>query len=691
MKKNYILTIAFILFSFVSFSQVSILLVNDNGYAPERVDVLKTALEDLSYAYTFYDTPTAGVSPSADYMAPFDLVIWYTGNDGGGLSLWNGDDTDNTEIKSYIDGGGMMWLQGLDFLYDRYGSAPDTFAIGDFSYDYLGISQYHAQSHYDNAGEGEYDGVPYFSVVPDNGIFTLDTLKWQYSTLWGADALTITDEASPLYIMGPPDYGYAGFVPCLYLEKGDGKVMTMSTETARFDSQERLDTLFAQGLAFFDQFASGEQIDVESIAISSEGDATTIDTKGGALQFYATVLPEDATNPNVHWSLMNNQAHATIDQSGVLHAFSSSYGNGTTTVVAESIDGSGISATMDVTISGQGEAGDFEVLLVNDNANGATRYQELDTTLMNLGYSHAVYNTAITDDYPNADLLKSFDVVMWYTGNDGLDLKLWDKSDTLDYKFNEAIIDYADNGGIFWLSGLDFFYDVFGSAPYPAGDDLFTEGQFIYDYMGIQKYVAQSRADDGGSGVAQMDVVLDNSLCELTPVQFAWSTLWFADALIITDDAEGIYKMGPSDYVFAPFFTGVYKEHNASKMLTFTFELAKMDSRENNEELVDEVLSSLSALIGVDDIESIVSSKIFPNPLTNTSTLVYDLKDKANIDFFITDIMGKQVYFVNQGTQSIGQHELTLSINELGLASGTYFYTIAADGQFSTKKMLVIK
>jgi hypothetical protein len=31
---------------------------------------------------------------------------------------------------------------GKDFLYDRYGTAPDTFAVGDFVYDKLGISSY---------------------------------------------------------------------------------------------------------------------------------------------------------------------------------------------------------------------------------------------------------------------------------------------------------------------------------------------------------------------------------------------------------------------------------------------------------------------------------------------------------------------------------------------------------------------
>jgi len=72
------------------------------------------------YAYTDFTTSSSG-SPTYTYMSGFDLVIWYTGNDGAGLYFWNANDTDNQEVMDYIDNGGMFWLQGLDFLWDRYG------------------------------------------------------------------------------------------------------------------------------------------------------------------------------------------------------------------------------------------------------------------------------------------------------------------------------------------------------------------------------------------------------------------------------------------------------------------------------------------------------------------------------------------------------------------------------------------
>jgi uncharacterized protein YjdB len=697
MKKFYFLTLILMFFSYSAISQMTILLVNDNGFAKDRVQSLKTSLENLAYTYVFYDTSVEGTSPTSAYMSAYDLVIWYTGNDGAGLLFWNGADTDNVEIKKYIDDGGMFWLQGLDFLYDRYGTAKDTFHVNDFVYDYLGIKHYIAQSHYDHNNEGTYDGVPYFTVVKDNGIFTLDTIKWQYATLWGADALEITDSAKALYIMAPADYGYAGKVPCLYLEKGEGKVMSMSIETAKLNSQKSLDTLFSQGLTYFSQFASGSNVPVQSLTLSAEGGANSINVKGGTLQMTATVLPANATNPNVHWSLMNNQANASIDQSGLLKAFGSSYGNGTTTVVAETVDGTGISATMDITITNQGELSDFEILLVNDNGNSPTRYKNIDTTLTNLGYFHTIFNSAATSQIPDAKLLKSFDVVMWYTGNDGVDLALWDISDSLNIKFNPAIKEYLDNGGIFWLSGLDFFYDLYGKAPFPKADNLFTPGQFIHDYMGITKYAAQSKTDDGGTGVEQMDVVLDNSICEFSPVKWIWAKLNFADAFLISDKAEPIYKMGPSTYPLAldalKLYSGVYNVFNKSKVLTFGFEVAMMDKTENRDDLVEEVLESFEKIISeTKELNSdMIETTILPNPLVDNSTVIYTLKEKANVDFIITDINGERVFMSREGNKSEGQHELSISAEKIGMPSGTYFYTIKANEKFSTKKMLVIK
>ncbi len=387
----------------------------------------------------------------------------------------------------------------------------------------------------------------------------------------------------------------------------------------------------------------------------------------------------------------NNTAHASIDQNGLLKATGVSNGNGTVTVVATAADGSGVTASMDITITNQGEPSDYEILLVNDNANGTDRYKVLETALTNNEYNFAIYNTVLTNTYPDLAYLSSFDVVIWYTGNDGVNLKLWDVSDSTDIKFNAPLKDYLDFGGIVWLQGLDFFYDVFGKAPYPEGDGEFSAGTFIYDYMGIKKYVAQTKADDGGQGVPQLDVVPDNGFCELSPVLWTYTTMWYVDALAITDNAVGIYKLGPTDYVYNPFYAGVFNKKDLGKLMTFTFETARLDSQDNTDELFYEVLEAFRTI--VDDVEDPLfensSVSIYPNPVSDNLKIDYSLLQNSNIKISFTNINGEVIYTQNEGNQLKGRHISVINLNSLN--SGTYFVNIIANNQAVAKKLIVIK
>ncbi|NOU97440.1 hypothetical protein GC093_30075 [Paenibacillus sp. LMG 31456] len=93
---------------------------------------------------------------------------------------------------------------------------------------------------------------------------------------------------------------------------------------------------------------------VNSIAVTStEGSAIT--TKNGTLQMLATVLPNNATNATVTWSVYEADGvtvtdRATINNSGLLQAFK----DGNVKVIAKAKDGSGVSGgSSTITISGQ--------------------------------------------------------------------------------------------------------------------------------------------------------------------------------------------------------------------------------------------------------------------------------------------------------------------------------------------------
>lgn len=92
-----------------------------------------------------------------------------------------------------------------------------------------------------------------------------------------------------------------------------------------------------------------DTIKVQAITILGVNGVKEITTKGGNLQMTRTILPSDATNQKVTWSVSNLTGEAIISTTGKLTAVS----NGTVMVKAAATDGTGIYGTHIITISGQ--------------------------------------------------------------------------------------------------------------------------------------------------------------------------------------------------------------------------------------------------------------------------------------------------------------------------------------------------
>jgi uncharacterized protein YjdB len=87
-------------------------------------------------------------------------------------------------------------------------------------------------------------------------------------------------------------------------------------------------------------------VPVTSISLTSEGGNTTITDIQSPLQLYATILPSNASDPAVIWSVSNQTGQATIDQNGVVTGLS----NGTVEVSVKAMDDSGASESLQITI-----------------------------------------------------------------------------------------------------------------------------------------------------------------------------------------------------------------------------------------------------------------------------------------------------------------------------------------------------
>jgi uncharacterized protein YjdB len=74
-----------------------------------------------------------------------------------------------------------------------------------------------------------------------------------------------------------------------------------------------------------------------------------INTDKGTYQLTAVVLPVDATDKSLTWSVSAGLGKATVNQSGLVMAVA----NGTVTIKAASNDGSGVFGTIDIIITNQ--------------------------------------------------------------------------------------------------------------------------------------------------------------------------------------------------------------------------------------------------------------------------------------------------------------------------------------------------
>ncbi len=106
-------------------------------------------------------------------------------------------------------------------------------------------------------------------------------------------------------------------------------------------------------------------IAVSSITISGAGDVSIIDVLGGTLQMSAAIMPANATNKSVVWTVSDGTGTATINSLGVLTAIT----NGTVTVRATSVSNNNVSGTKEITITNQA-AVDMNSTLSNLTVDG---------------------------------------------------------------------------------------------------------------------------------------------------------------------------------------------------------------------------------------------------------------------------------------------------------------------------------
>lgn len=680
----FLMTTLFVNLTFAE-KTLTILLVHDDEDASSTTESIREAIAAAGYVYVDYDAVVNGV-PELTVLESYELVIWNTGKNYPASRFWDKSNPEDikafADMISYLDNGGMLWLSGLNVLYDGSGSAPQTFTAGDFIYDYLGVESYAIQ-----------DDLYEMEVTADNGICTVDnvTWTWSYDNILYVDHAVPTSAATSVYTSST----HIDTSVMVYNEKGDAKVLTDLIRWDAFitDDPGVRDDVITEILDYFNQFSTATIVDVTSIEITSESDFA-ITENNGTLQLGVTVMPENATNKTVAWSIKDGSVPAFINQNGVLTASGVNTGNGTVTVVATANDGTGITDEAEITISNQLLGDGFKILLVNADQRDFTKYMDVDTALLAGGYNYKVLDAATLDEIPSYSYLSNFQFVIWFEGRDGVDIMLWDVSDSTDVKAVAPLKQYMDQGGSVWVQGRDMFYDIWKgySDENTDGDSIiqgFESGSFVYDYLGIKSYVAQSHLNETSGtydGCEQLDITEDNDFMTLDPVQWQYTSAYYLDILEATSAATPLYYLGPETYDFSLYYAMILNTKGEANIITSGFNPSDIDTQENLNQMVQEVCDYMIEVVGIQDDELIPDRlDLYPNPANNSITLKTNANEALQVAIY--DLTGKLI--VSENLNAI-QANKGYSMNVSNLADGLYNLVVYGNSNSSTQKLLIV-
>jgi len=79
----------------------------------------------------------------------------------------------------------------------------------------------------------------------------------------------------------------------------------------------------------------------------------------------------------------------------------------------------------------------------------------------------------------------------------------------------------------------------------------------------------------------------------------------------------------------------------------------------------------------------------YPNPYNPTTTIVYGLRERTNVELKVFDILGREVISLVNEEQPSGKYEIVFDATSI--STGIYFYRLQAGSFVETKKMVLMK
>lgn len=203
------------------------------------------------------------------------------------------------------------------------------------------------------------------------------------------------------------------------------------------------------------------------------------------------------------------------------------------------------------------------------------------------------------------------------------------------------------------------------------------------------KYAYAGKIIPGSLGLTQNDTAYDKmKLYVSTTCGKSWVVKWskLNEALQTTSlPTQNNFKPTANDWKSDSVNIHIYLTQQKTNF-QFKFEFI---SNGGNNIFIDDINIDNGTYVGMNEFtRDLIDMNIYPNPLTETSTISFTLPYDGKASIAIYDILGKEVKKIDQSYLSAGVHEYSLHKSELQ-ASGTYYVKLTTSEHAFVKAFVV--
>lgn len=273
----------------------------------------------------------------------------------------------------------------------------------------------------------------------------------------------------------------------------------------------------------------------------------------------------------------------------------------------------------------------------------------------------------------------------------GLDLSYftmisWSSGNLLPVFYPEEVNNlqsYLDQGGNLLIAGQNIGEDIFE----PSGQSQFAQS-FYNNYLHANyisswggSYTFTSVPNDpitNGIPPFSLNSVYDKSPDQISPLDASADSMFY----FLTGPAVNSIRIDGSNYKAVYFGLG-FEQINDINNVGIVDTLVARSVRWLTEGIILNSPSTESTVI------SYKLDQNYPNPFNPSTTISYSIKRESDVSLKVYDIMGREVSSIVNERQIAGSYDVEFDASLL--ASGIYFYKLAAGDFVSVKKMILLK